>query len=116
MYFKRNEPYRYTFSKPVDGRLTKTETDDTVTTNVQILDVSNHGAKIYCPSVVNLQEHAKISLTFELNSTFFQSPGTIVWLKQFRQSLELGLHLDTDDEYKEKILAELKQMAKNKTQ
>ncbi|RYG74007.1 PilZ domain-containing protein [Lentibacillus lipolyticus] len=112
MYFKRNESYRFVFSEPINGKLTKTELGNTVTVNVQVLDVSNHGAKIYCPDSVSLQEHGKIALAFHLNTSYFHSSGTIVWVKKFRQSFEAGLHLHTSDEYREKMTSELKRIAK----
>ncbi|TFJ94485.1 PilZ domain-containing protein [Lentibacillus salicampi] len=116
MYFKRNESYRFAFGRDVAGRLTKIEKNDKVTTDVQVLDVSNKGAKLYCQNPLSLTKDTKISLAFHLNATPFQAMGAIVWIKKFPRSTELGVHLNTDDEYKESMIRELKQIAKQEKQ
>lgn len=114
MYYKRNESYRFVFNQPVEGKLTKREDNNTVTTDVRILDASNEGAKIYCKSAIEFKKNTEIQLSFKLNSTSFHTSGIVKWTKKFQNTLELGLHLNTDDEYKSNIIMELKEIAKQK--
>ncbi|SFB35307.1 PilZ domain-containing protein [Lentibacillus halodurans] len=115
MYYKRNESYRFVFHQPVAGKLTRSETYSKVTTDVEVLDVSNQGAKLFCPNTVNLKKHTNIFLSFRLNTALFQAAGVIVWIKKYPRSCELGVHLNTDEEYKESMTRELKQIAKKAT-
>ncbi|HLR80162.1 MAG TPA: PilZ domain-containing protein [Bacillota bacterium] len=112
MYFKRNESYRFVFNQAVAGKLTKLDLNNRVTTHVEILDVSSQGAKLSCPNTIDLTKGTKISLAFLLNATPFQATGVIVWVKKFTGSFELGVHLNTDNEYKESMTRELKLIAK----
>ncbi|MFD1361521.1 PilZ domain-containing protein [Lentibacillus salinarum] len=114
MYFKRNESYRYTFAQPVAGKLTKKDTSHKVTTDVHIRDVSLQGAKLYCQNTIELRKNTAISLSFQLNNMPFQAAGNIVWIKTYPRWSELGVYLDTDDEYREMLTWELKQIAKQK--
>ncbi len=114
MYYKRNESYRFVFNQPIEGKMTKREENSTVTTNVQILDVSNEGAKINCKNVIDLKKDTKINLSFSLKSHSFHASGRIIWIKNFHHSSEVGLHLNTDDEYKKNMIKELKEIAKQK--
>ncbi|WP_164669209.1 PilZ domain-containing protein [Virgibacillus doumboii] len=112
MYFKRNESYRFVFNEPVKGKLTKKENNNTVTTEVQLMDVSNQGAKIICRTPVNLKKDTDITLSFNLNSSSFHATGNIKWIKNFQNTSEMGLHLNTDDEYRNMMIMELKDIAK----
>lgn len=112
MYFKRNESFRFVFNRPIEGELTRNEKNNTVTTHVQLMNVSNRGAKIICPTTVNLKRDSKISLSFSLNSSSFHASGNIKWIKNFYNSSEIGLHLNADDDYMNRIIMELKDIAK----
>ncbi|MFB4169511.1 PilZ domain-containing protein [Virgibacillus sp. JSM 102003] len=112
MYYKRNEAYRFVFNQPIEGKMTKREENSTVTANVHILDVSNEGAKINCKNVIDLKRDTKINLSFILESHTFHASGKIIWTKNFHHSSEVGLHLNTDNEYKDNMIKELKKIAK----
>ncbi|WP_176446815.1 PilZ domain-containing protein [Lentibacillus sp. CBA3610] len=112
MYYKRNESYRFVFNQPVAGKLTKREPNRKITADVHVLDVSRQGAKLYCQNTVDLKKNTNISLSFRLNMTSFDATGNIVWIKKYPQTSELGVHLHTDDTYRETMTKELKKIAR----
>ncbi|MFC4556930.1 PilZ domain-containing protein [Virgibacillus kekensis] len=114
MYYKRNESYRFVFNQPVTGKLTKREESNTVNAVVEVLDVSNEGAKVRCNHDINFARNQKVYLSFSLNSSAFHAPGTVIWSKRFHSSTEMGLHLQTDNEYRNNMIKELKEIAKQK--
>lgn len=114
MYYKRNESYRFVFNQPVEGKLTKREENDTVNAAIEIVDVSNEGAKIRCHHLISFDKNTKIHLSFNLNSSSFHATGIVIWSKKYHNSIEMGLHLQTDDEYRNNMVRELKEIAKQK--
>ncbi|WP_099157908.1 PilZ domain-containing protein [Virgibacillus ndiopensis] len=114
MYFKRNEPLRYSFDEPINGALTKLNEHDTVTISVLLLDVSNQGAKIKCKNNIVLSKEMEVKLAFTLNSVPFHALGKVSWTKSYRNHLEIGLQLDTNQSYQKNMIATLKELAKAK--
>ncbi|WP_188454566.1 PilZ domain-containing protein [Virgibacillus oceani] len=114
MYFKRNEPLRYSFDEPVSGTLTKLNDHDTVTISVLLLDISNQGAKIKCKNNIALSKETEIKLAYTLNSVHFHALGKVSWTKSYSNLIEIGLQLNTDESYQKNMIAALKEIVKTK--
>lgn len=110
IYFKRNEPFRFTFEQPIPGKLYDTNDDDLSPINVSVLDVSNFGAKVYCEDKIRLERDTQVKLSFKINDVSFDAIGSITWTKPAKTSYEIGLHLDTDETYHHTIIESLKKL------
>ncbi|GAB4072243.1 hypothetical protein GCM10028778_02010 [Barrientosiimonas marina] len=108
MHFKRNEAYRYTFASPITGQLTV----NNGRMDVDVLDISHEGARLYCRHAVSLHNKTAISLSFQLNDTPFWAEGHIAWIKTYPHSADLGVILNSDDAYKQSMTQELKKIAR----
>lgn len=73
MYFKRNEPFRFTFSQPIRGKLYNTNDENHKPIHVLIVDVSNYGAKVFCEDQIRLEHNTRIKLSFMINDTSFDA-------------------------------------------
>lgn len=108
IYFKRNEPFRFTFDKPIPGKLYNITAENSSPVNVTILDVSNFGAKVYCEDKVKLEKDTNIKLFYMISGKSFEAQGSITWTKYARTSYEMGLHLNTDNAYHHSMIESLK--------
>ncbi|WP_161493871.1 PilZ domain-containing protein [Virgibacillus necropolis] len=109
MYFKRNEAFRFSFSKPIPGKLIES-TNNCTPINVTILDVSKNGAKVYCEDNTQLHSGNQIKLSFMIDDISFDALGTISWRKPAKTSYEMGIHLITDDTYHTTMIQSLKKL------
>lgn len=114
MFFKRNEAFRFVFDQPQQGTLKKLQQTNSVTVNIHLLDISNYGAKITMSNRIDLQTDQQIYLSFMLNSTKFQAHGKVSWTRILGNSIQAGLHLNTDELYRENLIIVLKKIAKDK--
>ncbi|WP_430786272.1 PilZ domain-containing protein [Virgibacillus flavescens] len=110
MYFKRNEPFRFTFTEPLVGKLYYSSNGTVTLVKVSILDVSKNGAKVYSIDKIKLESGTQIKLSFEIDATSFDAVGTVNWTKPSKTSYEMGLHLDTDDTYQTAMVSALKKI------
>ncbi|WP_404452429.1 PilZ domain-containing protein [Virgibacillus necropolis] len=110
MFFKRNEPFRFTFDQPITGKLYDTTNDGHLAINVSILDVSKNGAKVYCKDNIQLKSGKQIKLSYSIDDTSFDAIGTITWTKPSKTSYEMGIHLNTDDAYHSTMIQSLKKL------
>ncbi|MFZ3579669.1 PilZ domain-containing protein [Virgibacillus sp. DJP39] len=111
MYFKRNEPFRFTFGQPLDGKLYDATNNTEV--KVSILDVSRNGAKVYCEDDIQLKSDTKVRLTYKIDDTSFDAFGAVTWTKPSKTSYEMGLHLNTDDDYHTTMIQSLKKLKRS---
>ena len=88
MYYKRNEPFRYTFGQPLKALIEiikKEDTEETLTSGGQweafLLDISPNGMRIISATNIDLSEDTQIRIAFRLNETQFEINGTISWKK-----------------------------------
>lgn len=119
MYYKRNEPFRYTFGEPVKAFIeiiNPTEEEEAMTNegwDVYLLDLSPNGMKIVTSKDIKLTEDSKVQITFKLNETRFEANGRISWKKtQGLHQFEYGIALNNTDEMKTLLISELKAYSK----
>lgn len=110
MYFKRNEPFRFTFAEPLVGKLIDSSNGNGTSFIVSILDVSKNGAKVYCIDKIRIESGTQIKLSYDIEGTSFDAVGTVSWTKPSKTSYEMGLHLNTDDAYHTAMVRSLKKI------
>ena len=114
MFYKRNEPFRYTFGQPIKALVETIENEDDpiLTSNrnweVFIFDISPNGMKI--ATIENIKDliNLPIRITFWLNHTYFEVTGTILWKKTLGQKYLYGIFENSSEQYKKQLKAELK--------
>ncbi len=120
MYYKRNEPFRYTFGEPVEAliELIIKDEEDALTSNGKwesfLLDISPNGMKIVSSTNMNLPEDPQVRISFRLNETQFELNGNISWKKaRGLHHFEYGIAENNSEEIKELLISELKAYSKN---
>ena len=122
MYYKRNEPFRYTFGKPLEAVIeTIRKEEDTLTSNgkweVLLLDISPNGMKIVSSTNMNLPEDSQIRIAFKLNETQFELDGKVSWKKaRGLHHFEYGIVENNSDFIKNLLISELKAYSKKISQ
>lgn len=120
--FKRHEPFRYTFSKPIDALFEITKIDDrtvsTSTGEAQIMDLSPQGLKLNSTLEIPETEHKSIQLTisFKLNDKKLKVNGMIVWIKSKGTSFDYGINLENNETLEKEIIKQLKVYSRKKHQ
>lgn len=112
MYYKRDEAFRYTFGTPLPGTAELEETTNH-SIDTKILDISLHGMKISFDEEIDLKQENTIYIQFQLSEQNFHTKGKIIWNKNHLNSIECGVILDNDDEWKRELTNALKLYAKN---
>ncbi|MDC3412745.1 PilZ domain-containing protein [Aquibacillus sp. 3ASR75-11] len=115
MYYKRNEPYRYSFPEPVQGTLEDITEERDAVFDVYLLDLSLSGAKITCPLDSPIEKWTTYMLRFSLKDEDFHTAVNLVWIRQAGKISIGGLKLDSDNEFRQRITSILKQLAKANT-
>ncbi|WP_345241374.1 PilZ domain-containing protein [Pontibacillus salipaludis] len=110
MYFKRNEPFRYTFGTPVMGQLKNPTNEEVV--EMKIWDISQHGMRIEPLGSLDLKSEETVHIFFTLLDTEFSALGTIRWNKSIAGIPQVGIDLDTDSAWRNNLVQTLKQYAK----
>ncbi|WP_338449501.1 PilZ domain-containing protein [Niallia oryzisoli] len=106
MRYKRNEPFRYQFEKPIYCILqTNQEKIDG-----SILDLSPNGMKV--TSTKDLPLFRTIHITFGLNGNQFKITGNVRWKKSCLASCVGGIQLQNDQSAAKAITRELKEYVK----
>ena len=121
MYYKRNEPFRYTFGKPLEAVLeTISKEEDTPTSTgkweVLLLDISPNGLKIVSSTNITLPEDSQIRSAFKLNETQFELAGKVSWKKARGLHFEYGIVENNSDFIKNLLISELKAYTKKISQ
>ncbi|QDP40020.1 PilZ domain-containing protein [Radiobacillus deserti] len=115
MYFKRNEPYRFSFEQPIPASFKTLPTESTPSTTypVLLLDVSLSGVRMECSIEVPIEKNKPYILEFTLLDQHCVTTGEIVWIKELSNHYHCGMKLDTDEEVQDQITSQLKQVVKN---
>ena len=120
MYYKRNEPFRYTFGQPLKALIEiikKEDTEETLTSGGQweafLLDISPNGMRIISATNIDLSEDTQIRIAFRLNETQFEINGTISWKKARGLNYEYGIVENNSEWIKDLLISELKTYSKN---
>ena len=120
MFYKRNEPFRYTFGQPLTALIEiikKEDTEETLTSDGQweafLLDISPNGMKIISTTNIDFSEDTQIRIAFKLNETQFELNGKISWKKARGQNFEYGIVENNSDWMKDLLISELKTYSKN---
>lgn len=120
MYYKRNEPFRYTFGQPLKTlieMIKKEDTEETLTSDGQwealLLDISPNGMKIISATNIDFSEDTQIRISFRLNETQFEINGTISWKKFRGLNFEYGIVENNSEGIKDLLISELKTYSKN---
>ena len=119
MYYKRNEPFRYTFGQPVQALIEtmEKEEEDVLTSNRQwealLLDISPNGMKVSSSTNINLSEDPQVRITFKLNETQFEINGAISWKKARGHNFEYGIVENNSEMIRDSLISELKTYSKN---
>ncbi|MCD5322481.1 MULTISPECIES: PilZ domain-containing protein [Pontibacillus] len=111
MYFKRNEPFRYTFGTPVMGQVKNPEAENKV--DMKIWDISQHGMRIELLQSFQTKENDTVHVFFTLLDQEFSAVGTVKWVKSIAGVPQVGIDLDTDSTWRQTLVQTLKQYAKN---
>ncbi|SDJ75905.1 PilZ domain-containing protein [Sediminibacillus albus] len=112
MYFKRNEPYRYSFSQPVPSRIKKIPSNqDDSFSNAVIVDVSLSGIRMEVENLF-LEDGDRLQLEFQLLNQACRAIGSVVWRKGQEKRYSYGIRLDYDEQYQRQITDLLKRLAR----
>lgn len=120
MHYKRNEPFRYVFSSPIQSTCeirqhSDTEELVTYTLNASIMDLSPNGMKVSFDTDV-IKENSSLLFSFELADIQLQMPGRIVYKRLTPpQSCECGIESDGSATQKEQVIDALKAYTKKHT-
>lgn len=117
MYYKRNEPFRYTFGQPVKATMEVLINDQQALTSqgiweAYILDISPNGMKISTSKDVHLSDDVQIRVAFVLNDTQFEINGRISWKKNIGISFEYGILENNTEGMRDLLISELKVYSK----
>ncbi|KGP71453.1 PilZ domain-containing protein [Pontibacillus yanchengensis] len=114
MYYKRNEPFRYTFGTPISGVIQKAESEkEPHTYEAKILDLSQHGAKIEVVHTEKWDSDTPVLIQFTLLEEEFVANGIVKWHKLLGSTHLYGLDLETSEEWRKSLINTLKQVARN---
>lgn len=116
--YKRNEPFRFEFTKPISCFFTiltpQNTTKESNKGEIKMHNLSQKGCNF--TSQLNLPADSKWYLTIELtiNETPMLLSGHIVWKKHYSTpNYMYGFQFDQDHDYSKLITAEVKEFAAN---
>lgn len=111
MYFKRNEPFRYAFNKPLIGTIKFfDEKENEKEFPILILDISLNGIKF--ESAGDIPHGKSLHVEFSLLDQTYTKSGNVVWTKNFAKTVQYGIRLDTDESFHRQVTNILKQLVR----
>lgn len=122
MYYKRNEPFRYTFGQPVEAVIEsfiQGEEQELISNGqweASILDISPSGMKIVSSANIAPSEDLQIHVFFTLNEAQLEMHGNISWKKSLGQNFEYGILENNSSQIKDVLISELKVYSKSHSQ
>jgi len=120
MLFKRQEPFRYTFSQPIKGEIYCIEEKGKVTStnreSVEILDLSPSGLKIKSTENFQISSHIRYSFQFSLDGELIQTTAYPIWKTNQFHYFIYGFKMEQSDTEKQAIIETLKQYSKKQHQ
>ena len=113
MLFKRNEYFRYTFGKPLEGEfrivIVDGEERESHPGDCQLIDISPGGAKLFAKFDIPLERGSvRLRVKFTLLEDTIEVPGVIVWRKAYSSGYMYGFDFDEDATLEQLIVEELK--------
>lgn len=113
MLFKRNEYFRYTFGKPLEGEfrivIVDGEERESHPGDCQLIDISPGGAKLFAKFDIPLERGSvRLRVKFILLEDAIDVPGVIVWRKAYSSGYMYGFDFDEDATLEQLIVVELK--------
>ncbi|MFC0522212.1 PilZ domain-containing protein [Pontibacillus salicampi] len=111
MYYKRNEPFRYTFGTPLLGRIQPLHPKGNPF-EMKILDLSQHGLKIELQQNSEWSKETTVQVRFSLLDEEYAAEGTIKWLKSYGSTKQYGIDLDTSEDWRKSLINALKSIAR----
>lgn len=116
MRYQREEPFRFTFDKPIAALFQIKGIDghpvDASDGEANIIDISTEGIKLNSKLDIPDSKSIQLSISFELNSKELNVEGFIVWKKNKGVSNDYGLELETEDSDQKELVKQLKIYAK----
>ncbi|UCZ53121.1 PilZ domain-containing protein [Bacillus shivajii] len=102
MRYKREEPLRYQFAKPIPltFSITKVEGIEKDSSNGEgkILDLSPGGLKFESILELPIRDDVEFTFTFQMGEESFEEKGVVKWKKDFRDQLyQYGAEFLTED-------------------
>lgn len=120
MRYRRNEGFRFSFSKPIPVFFTIEEEshDQTSENEARLMDLSPNGMKINTSLNIPIQNAAqvKVSVRFSLNNTTFQVHGKIIWKKKILDRYFYGIYIYIGKKEQEDMIDNLKVFVKSNPQ
>ncbi|WP_162595834.1 PilZ domain-containing protein [Bacillus sp. CGMCC 1.16541] len=114
MKYKREEPFRFTFSPPIKGTfLPLINTKPSQTSKKGLLyieDISPSGLKVSSPLNLPTNEmNVQAVIQFQMNDKELEMVGTFVWKKEMASGYAYGVDCVKDPEQQKEIINEIKQ-------
>ncbi|RLQ97089.1 PilZ domain-containing protein [Falsibacillus albus] len=120
MQFKRKEPFRYSFTSPIQGsfRLFIEKDKELIETkegNMEIIDLSPKGIKFRSKLNIPVERtDLHLHITFVINEKAIEFVGKLKWKRQSATDFIYGVSSFGDDNLAEDIVRELKSFSKKK--
>ena len=113
MCYKRNEYFRYTFGRPLEGEFRIIVEDEqggeSSPGDCQLIDISPGGAKLFAKFNIPVERGTvRLRIKFTLLEEAMEVPGVIVWRKLYRGGYLYGYDFDEDARLEQIIVEELK--------
>lgn len=120
MYYKRNEPFRYSFGQPVQAMIEAIQKEEqglvsTGKWEAAILDLSPNGMKIASSANIEPSEDLQIRTSFMLNKIHIEINGKISWKKSLGRDFEYGIAENNSDQIKDLLISQLKVFARTQS-
>lgn len=117
MRYKRQEAFRYTFSKPIAGEIYCIEKEGQVISTrnipITILDLSPNGLKIKTSENFLPSNTLQYSISFTLDGSLIQVVALPVWKVDQYDYFLYGFHMKQTEAKKQLIIHALKEHARN---
>ncbi|WP_162920131.1 PilZ domain-containing protein [Paenisporosarcina cavernae] len=111
MQYRRKESFRFTFQPPEKATLfiRQEEESGTVSYEVELVDISGHGARIFSPiRMDHLMSHSEVTLSVKLHAKELVLKGEVAWKKPSRDGTLIGAEFQVDQKAEADIMQELK--------
>ncbi|ADU30481.1 PilZ domain-containing protein [Evansella cellulosilytica] len=118
MRYKREEPFRYEFGKPVTCHMHITSINDkkisSTKGNAEIMDISPKGIKL--KSTLDLAANnndIEVQLQFKLANDELKLDGKLMWQKAEFNDFSYGVELFHDEQIEQLLIKEIKLYSQN---
>lgn len=89
---RRNEPFRYTFRKPMPGFYNK-KFSRHVSGSLQVSDISLNGMRFTSKPNAQLSNKDEVFISFIYNNETISAEGRVIWLNVEDDQMECGVHI-----------------------